>query len=165
MIEKVTSNEPPNTKYRELLRMATEAQSLLEELHDKLPTNMQGYPVCQEFKFDSIELIDSISLLTNELVSKLDGRPDPFDLSSLCVGGNCSQEVLRRLQLWGECCDPGCEDKAYIGGHQFNLSELIDLRNWLDQTIKFHSENTNRIRPVDFQKVSITDKDQTMVTS
>lgn len=95
-------------------------------------------------------IADGLFSLSNDLKSKIDGRPQPLDYSKDCEGRErfCHTAELRQeleqdrrdLSTWAECVNPGAEDKALIAGREFNQNELIALKAWIDAVLAWHEK-------------------------
>lgn len=105
-------------------------------------------------RFQQVDFLDLINELQNvkyELISKTDGRPQPFDLSKEYAVTNSREkypanaledldENAERMATFGECYERGCREIASIGVAEMSMDNLARLRDWIDAVIAWHRE-------------------------
>lgn len=145
-----------NNGFEKMYEYVKEMRITMSKLDKEFGGELDKYPDFRILKkVDNFgDLLDSIFSLENALNGRTDGRPAPIDKS---VGQEYLENYLPeeeykneiyRLKLWAECSDPGYSDIALIGGVEFDREELIQLRDWITDTLKFHDLNTaKRVKP------------------
>lgn len=109
---------------------------------------------CKRFHEISLgDISDALCTLQSELIAKTDGRPQPLDLSvNFCVPDKHREEypetALAQIDsqcdeyaVFGECYEPGYPEKASLGHLQLEMDDLVKVRDWVDQVIKWHQAN------------------------
>ncbi|OQW50633.1 MAG: hypothetical protein A4S09_02225 [Proteobacteria bacterium SG_bin7] len=121
-----------------LSKMQKDLETIFEAVKDGGPKWLDE---CSTETRASLTTIDFIAGLKEEVEARADGRPRPLDVSELS-----SDSYDKR---WAECFSPGYAIEAKIGDLDFRRKELVQLKIWIDQVIKFHDEQKPKASKVD----------------
>lgn len=136
------------------LKKTTQALGLIREIQGQTKDIVKGYEFIGGVDPQS-EIDDMLENLAELLRSRTDGRPQPFsvydDDDLVLKYSDSKEEKLNRerdLRMWTEVGPlnkkyPN-ETAAYIGGHQFKLPELIQLRDWMSSVIEWHKKGEQK---------------------
>jgi hypothetical protein len=100
----------------------------------KLRKELGGFKTINRFQtIDFVSLEDELNNIQEELVSQIDGRPPALKFEKF-------NEDLRakNVEPWAESRAKGDRIKGIIGGREFTIQEVDQLRSWLDVLMTWH---------------------------
>jgi len=125
----------------ELMKMAGLATSIQAEFKKLYEYMQREKPSAFIAEYESQKLNDACDMLASieaELRAKCDGRPQPITRTGNVVASTGGLE--KASYEWACCDEPGYREMATISDVALTRNELVELRTWIDEVLKWHEQ-------------------------